>query len=186
MSDVPPEPGTIVELLERDHQVLKGLVGRFAVSATHEWGEVFRDLVDYLVRHEVAEEEIVYPALRAAVDGSDEIVEACVKEEQKAELRLIRMEQMSVHSPEFRDEVGDFRNDLLAHIAHEEQVIIPLLRAGNLHEDSVLRDRYEIARTEAPTRPEAVVDPDALSPSGLRGSLSSLIERLRETAHVRK
>ena len=152
MTDVPPEPGSIIDHLERDHLVIRGLLERFEAAATHEWGELFRDLVDFLVRHETAEEEVVFPALEKRAPGSESVVGDCVAEQQKTRLRLVEMERMSPMAPEFRDALGHLRDDLGNHIAHEELVIIPMIRSINSQDDAALASRYEVARTTAPRR----------------------------------
>lgn len=177
MSDVAPESGTIIDYLDRDHRVLKGLVDRFQVSGIDEWGEVFRQLVDYLVRHEVAEEEVVFPALRRALPSSGEVLDDCTVEQQRSFERLIAMEQISPKDPEFRDLVGHLRDDLLMHIAHEEQVLIPLLRNTRLHDDPEIVRSYEVARTVAPGRPEGALDPEALEEAS--SGLTALFEKVR-------
>jgi hypothetical protein len=152
MTDIPPEPGTVLELLVRDHLVIRGLLDRFDITATDEWGGVFRDLSDYLVRHEIAEQEVVYPALSAAFPGSRSAFQACTGEEDATVERLAAMELLSPLTREFRSALGHLRDALDAHIAHEDQLILPMIRSLGLHEDGVLADRYEVARTLAAGR----------------------------------
>ncbi len=177
MSDIPPEPGTIIEYLERDHSVIKQLMDRFQLSGTDKWGEVFRQLIEYLVRHEVAEEEVVFAHLLELLPGAAEVVEDTRAEQQRLALRLFEMERLSPHDPEFRDLLGHLRDEVLMHVAREEQVIIPFIRNSGAHDDAELVRRYELARTLAPSRPEAVLDEGALEEEG--HGLSGVIERLR-------
>lgn len=180
MSDVPPEPGTIIDVLERDHRVLKQQLDRFQLSGTDEWGEVLMDLIRYLIRHEVAEEEVVYKRLRAVEPASAEIVDDCLSEQERAAERLLAMERLSPRDPAFRELVGDLRDDLLTHIAHEEQVVIPLIRNSKMHNDEELVERYEVARSVAPDRPEAVVSSEALP----EGTVAGLFERVRQSLRL--
>jgi hemerythrin superfamily protein len=182
VSDLPPEPGTIIEVLERDHRVIKGQLDRFQVSSTDEWGEVLMDLIRYLIRHEVAEEEVVYKRLRAVMPASAEVVDDCLAEQERAAGKLVTMERLSPSDPSFREMVGQLRDDLLSHIAHEEQVVIPLIRNSKMHNDPEFVKRYEVARSTAPDRPEAVVSGEAL-PEGFVGGL---LERVRQTVQLHR
>ncbi|MHB1987210.1 MAG: hemerythrin domain-containing protein [Acidimicrobiales bacterium] len=179
MSDVMPEPGTIIALVERDHVVIRGLLGRFDVSSTEEWGAVFRDLVEYLARHEVAEQEVVYALLADGVPRSRSAVDDCVAEQHETELRLLEMGAMAPTAPQFREALGHLRDELEAHIAHEEQVIIPLMRSARAHEDPELAQRYEVARMAAPARPQAPAGGEGTSTGEPSGALATLLERLR-------
>jgi hemerythrin-like domain-containing protein len=158
VSDIPPEEGTIIELLARDHVVIRGLIGRFDRAPTDEWGAVFRDLEDYLVRHERAEEQVVYPRLRSTFPKGDPVIDGCLEEQRQADELLAVMERMSPMAPEFRDAIGKLRDALDAHIAREDQVILPMIRSLGAHEDRELASRYEVARAEAAARPEAAAD----------------------------
>ncbi len=172
MTDIPPEPGSIVELLERDHLVVRGMLGSFDTTATHEWGEVFRQLVEYLVRHEIAEEEVVFPTLREALPDAAATVDECEAEQHDSERLLIEMERTSVTDPSFREMVGRLRDALDAHLAREDLVLVPMLRSLGSYEDAGIASRYEVARTAAPARPEGVVVPDRrLTRAGFVGRL---------------
>lgn len=157
MTDVPPEKGTIMELLERDHRVLRAMLGRFDTTATDEWTGVFRDLVDHLVRHEVAEQEVVFPRLRRVLPDLAKTLEECVADEERLERHLVSMARLPVLSPEFRDALAKLRDELDAHLAREDLVVLPKLRTiGHLDDEDFARS-YEVARMGAPSRPEAIV-----------------------------
>lgn len=158
MTDVPPEPGTIIEFIERDHNVIRGLVGQFDRTDAKDWGTLYRELADYLTRHEVAEQEVVYPVLLEAVDGGEPIVEACRTAERHIELLLAAMGTLSPLDPDFRDQIGNLRDLLDDHIAHEELIVIPSIRSVRAHDDPDFAKRYEVAREGAPSRPGAVAD----------------------------
>jgi hemerythrin-like domain-containing protein len=148
MSDVPPEPGTIIEALMRDHDAIKGLLARFDHEPKDEWGLVFRQLADYLRRHEAAEEAVVYPALRSALPKGDPLLDDCVEEQHALDLRLAAMAQMSPMDPDFRDALGHLRDAVGRHLTREDQVVIPMVRSLGLLEDEALATRYEAARAE--------------------------------------
>ncbi len=177
MSDIPPEPGTIIEYLERDHRVVMQAIERFQLSGTDRWAELFHQLVDYLVRHEVAEEEVVFARLREVLASAGEVIDDCSAEQQKLALRLMEMERIPPRTPEFRQLLGHLRVDVFAHIAREEQVVIPFIRSARLHSDPELVRRYELARTLAPSHPEGAYDGKALA--SVEHGVSAFVHRLR-------
>jgi hemerythrin superfamily protein len=163
MSDYMGEPGTIVELIQRDHRLIEGLLNRFDTSPLDEWGKLFQEFVDYGLRHEIAEAEVVFPALRTTVAGSENVVEDCLAEQRAMEARLAAMEDLDPTSLEFRDQLAVIRDDQSRHSTHEEQVILPMLRGQQIAD-------------LAPPRPTS-----AESPGGrlAKGSVAALAGRLR-------
>lgn len=178
MSDVLPEPGTIIELIERDHKVIRDLLRRFQTTPSDEWAGVFRDFAEYLVRHEVAEEEVVFPCVRRALPSVASTLEDCEAEEHRLEAQLIRMSAMSTITPDFREELGRLTDDLDAHFARENLVVVPMIRSLGAHEDADLGRAYEVARAVAPSRAEAVVEDPPPHQSGVT-PLEGLLHRLR-------
>lgn len=176
MTDIPAEEGSIIELVERDHAIVRSLLARFDTTATDEWPVAFRRLVEYLVRHEVAEQEVVYPRIRAALPELAKTIEESLEDEEALERHLVTMARLPVLSPEFRDAVGTLRDELDAHIAREDLVILPMLRSLGRVEDRELVRRYELARITAPPRPEAVVGEEE-DPEGLFARLRHALRR---------
>lgn len=176
MTDIPPEPGTIIEYIERDHLVLRAMVGHFDRTATNEWGPIFLDLVDYLVRHEFAEQEVVFPRVRRALPNVGPTLDDGIAEEHRIEQQLIELSRLEPTSQEFRGVFGRLRDDLDAHLARENLVILPMIRSLGTYEDPDFASSYEVARMSAPSRPEAVLDE---SEPARRGPVEGLLERLR-------
>jgi hypothetical protein len=54
-----------------------------AASGEHK-RDLFQDLVRLLAVHEIAEEEVVHPAARRAIDGGDQVVDSRLHEEDEA------------------------------------------------------------------------------------------------------
>jgi hypothetical protein len=187
MSEHAGEPGTIELLVQRDHNVLGGLLDRFDTSPVGEWRAVFRDFFEYQIRHEVAEQEVLYPALQESVPGSLAFVEECEKEEHSVAVRLAIMEALDPSDPEFRDHLGYLRDEVAAHIAHEEEVILRMLRGQEDYDLRELASRYEVARTVAPGDPAAVqasLMPDVVPNSA--GPLAGLADRIRDSLRNRR
>ncbi len=176
MSDYRGEPGTIVELIQRDHRLIKGLLNRFDTSPLDEWGKLFQEFVDYGLRHEIAEAEVVFPAVRTTVAGSESIVDDCLAEQRAMEARLAAMEDLDPTSPEFRDQLAVIRDDQSRHATHEEQVILPMLRGQQIADLGQLAKAYDAARVVAPAHPTPAESPGGRLP---KGSVAGLAGRLR-------
>lgn len=153
MSDYRGAAGTVVEKIQRDHQVILGLLDRFDTAARSERGAVLRDAVEYLVRHETAEEEVVFPALRAAVPAAERFVVACAREQARLFVHLVVMEEMDSTSLDFWDEIGLLREEISRHSTHEEEVVLPMLQGADGLDLLALGHDYEALRVTAPARP---------------------------------
>lgn len=176
MSDYRGEPGTVVDLIQRDHRLIKGLLDRFDTAPLHEWGKLFQEFVDYSLRHEIAEAEVVLPAVRTTVPGSEGIVEECLAEQEAMEASLSAMEGLDPTTPEFREELGKVRDDQSRHATHEEQVILPMLRGQEIADLGRLGSRYEVARVVAPAHLEP---PEASQTALAPGAVEALANRIR-------
>src|SRR5579884_1790824 len=77
----------LVQLLLADHEQAKRLLQAFDTVPASGRDQAFCELTYELVRHEVAEEEVVYPALRRFVDGGDDLADTRIKEQSEAEQR---------------------------------------------------------------------------------------------------
>lgn len=99
MSTVSPVDD-VVRLLEEDHRLVEQRFAEVSTAGASTRGELFWKLTNDLVRHEVAEEVVVYPALRK-LPGGDQIADARIAEQSEAEEQLAKMEKMDAESPEF-------------------------------------------------------------------------------------
>jgi hemerythrin superfamily protein len=116
--------------------------------------DYFCNLREELVRHEVAEELIVYPAFREHVEGAASIADACIAEQSRAEEKLAAMADQDATSPMFRTRLAELRQAVLAHAQHEERDVFPALqRAIDPAELGTLGDRYDKALESAPAHP---------------------------------
>ncbi|MGH9296620.1 MAG: hemerythrin domain-containing protein [Acidimicrobiales bacterium] len=169
---------SIAELILRDHEVIRDLIDRFDSAPTGDWVEVFSDLVQYVVRHELAEEEVVLPVVRRLSEKGDRIADECLLEQARAQARLEEMGRLSPASVEFRDELGHLKDDISNHAAQEQQAVIPLLEDQSAAEGRDLARRYELARMAAPASPRLLgEDPPA---DGVHtGRIAAVAERVR-------
>lgn len=173
-------PTNLIQLLLQDHQEAKHLLERFDTLPASQRDEAFCELTYTLVRHEVAEEEVVYPAVRRYVDGGDDLADMRIREQSQAEQLLADMEKAGVDGAAFPTMFSTLRADVLAHAEAEEQSVFPELTAS-VHEDELraLGRRYETAKKVAPTHPHPHV-PDTPPGNLVMGPVAAVVDRIRD------
>lgn len=171
----------IVKLLKSDHQAAKALLQKFnTVSQSRE--EYFCEVVQTLVGHEVAEELVVYPAIRQA-PGGDTVAQARLAEQSEAEELLANMESEDPASAEFSQKFIQLRTAVLAHAEAEESTVFPLLeQSTSVDQRGQLADRYTKAKDRAPTHPHPHA-PDTPPGNKLVGPIAALFDRARDAVH---
>jgi hemerythrin superfamily protein len=171
----------IVTLLAADHEAVIRRISELGAAPTEARAELFRELVTQLVRHEVAEESVVYPALRKE-PGGDAVADSRHAEEAAAERLLAHMESLDPTSEEFGGAVRDLRSAVLEHAANEEAEVFPLLRA-NEDADYLTRlgQKFKGEKLAAPTRPHPHTPNSALGHKVV-GPITAFVDRLRDEA----
>ncbi len=143
-----------------------------------------RDLADSLigelVRHSVAEEMFVYPAIRDHVPGGAEMVEHDTSEHKELEATMKRLEGTDSASPEFLTVVSEIERLLQDHVRDEEGDQFPKLRAHIPAQQLVeLKGKVDTAKKVSPTRPHPGA-PNAELFHKTVGAGVGLVDRLRD------
>ena len=171
----------VVDVLTADHRDVTALIGEI-------WSVrdpmVRRDLTDTaiseLVRHAVAEEMYVYPAMRKHLPDGDEAVEHDVAEHKELEQAMKELEELDVSSTEFDETLRRLEAVLADHVQDEESEQFPELRRRIPREELVkLAGKVENAKKLAPTRPHPGA-PNAELFHKLAGPGVGLVDRLRD------
>jgi hemerythrin superfamily protein len=170
----------LVELLLRDHRKVKRRLGQLDSTFDENLGIYFCKLREGFVRHERAEELIVYPAFREKVRGGDVIANECITEHSRAEETLADLSEQDPQSPSFRAQLIVFRLALLAHAKHEEAHIFPALqRHTDRRELAGLGQLYEmVLEATPPTHPHPLVL-GSVPGNMVLGSMAALIDRVQ-------
>lgn len=172
----------ILVLLDRDHRAVEQQFSTLDKASPDEREDLFCQLVHDLVGHEVAEEIVVYPAIRKDAPNGDAEAEPRIEEQSAAEEKLKGMEKLDPASAEFATELAQLRQAVLAHAEAEEQNIFPLLRSV---EDERVREemgaKYEKAKATAPTHPHPHA-PDSPPGNTVLGPVAALFDKARDAA----
>jgi hemerythrin superfamily protein len=179
MTDAPARD--VVDILSDDHREFLDLVAEIQ-AAQHP--EVRRDLADVLIadlmRHAVAEEMHVYPAIREHVPGGEQAVEHDVAEHKDMESTLKQLEGVDAADPRFLELVGHLGSVLRDHVQGEEGEQFPSMRARIPREQLVeLGTKVEADKRLAPTRPHPAA-PNAELFHKLVGPGVGFVDRLRD------
>jgi hemerythrin superfamily protein len=174
-------PGDIVSLLGEDHQLIARRLSEVEDAGTSTVREAFWKLADVLVRHEVAEETVVYPLMRSWPHG-DRIADERIAEQSETEQSLAGMESLDPDTAEFGAHLKALQTMVLDHARREEEAVFPLLRDHVPSEDAVLLgERYSAAKASAPNHPHPSV-PDAPPGNVIIGRIAALFDRVRDAA----
>ncbi len=177
---VPVGTEDVISLLKADHDKVEKLLSR--LESTEDSGLVayFCEVREELVRHEVAEELVVYPAFRRNVPGGDAVAEACIAEQSEAEKALARLEKHENEPLVLRAGLLQLKRDVLGHAEHEEREILPALGAHTKAKDlEALGQRYQKALAAAPTHPHPHA-PDTPPGNVVLGPIASVVDRVRD------
>jgi hemerythrin superfamily protein len=171
----------VIDELTTDHREALALLDRIAASTDP--GEK-RDLADTViaevVRHSVAEEMYVYPAMRDHVPDGAKEVEHDTEEHKELEETMKRLEAVDASEPRFDQLVRTMTEQLRHHAHDEESEQFPKLRAAVSREELVrLREKVDTAKKIAPTRPHPSA-PNAEMFHKLAGPGVGLVDRLRD------
>ncbi|MEU4245390.1 hemerythrin domain-containing protein [Actinoplanes sp. NPDC026619] len=171
----------VVDILTNDHRDVTALIAEIWTVTDP---MIRRDLTDTaiseLVRHAVAEEMYVYPAMRKHLPDGDKAVEHDVEEHKELEQTMKQLEAADVSSAEFDTALGKLETILADHVQDEETEQFPELRRHIPHDDLVaLAGKVETAKKLAPTRPHPGAPNSELFHKAV-GPGVGLVDRLRD------
>nr|WP_270888346.1 hemerythrin domain-containing protein [Pedococcus sp. 5OH_020] len=177
--DLPPLD--VVDVLTLDHQEATELLTQ--ILGTTDLGEA-RELTDVLitevVRHAVAEEMYVYPAMRKHLPDGEAAVEHDIAEHKEIEKTMKELEALNPEDPRFTEVVTHLDSVLADHVADEESEQFPQLRASVPREELVeIAGKVETAKKLAPTRPHPSAPNSELFHKAV-GPGVGLVDRLRD------
>jgi hemerythrin superfamily protein len=175
----------VIAVLTHDHREVEQMFAELE-SLRGATGEAQRarrkDLVDQvtieLVRHSVAEEAEVYPAVKEKVSNAE--AERALEEHAEAEETMKRLEGLQPDDPSFDQELATLMTEIRAHVAEEEGEMFPHMRRVFSEEELVeLGRKVEAVKKMAPTRPHPSA-PDEPPGDKILGPITGLLDRMRD------
>ncbi|MGY3200130.1 hemerythrin domain-containing protein [Streptomyces sp. TE5632] len=174
--------GDVIDELVTDHREVEDLFGKIEdLPAGHKDRKAYADQATIeLVRHSVAEEAYLYPAVREHVENGNTLADRELADHAKAEQIMKDLESRDAGDAEFDRLVGMLMGEIREHIADEEQNLFPGLRASCSPEQlDQLGDKVRQAKKTAPTRPHPAA-PDKPPANKLLAPGVGLVDRLRD------
>ncbi|MEU8511026.1 hemerythrin domain-containing protein [Kitasatospora sp. NPDC048722] len=176
--------GNAIDELMTDHREVEGMFAR--IQAMTGGGQQLRDAVDEvtieLVRHSVAEEQYLYPAVREHIQGGDRLADKEIADHGRVEELLKRLEQMDTGDAQMNTVLQQLMNEVADHVQDEENNLFPMLRRACTPEQlNDLGDKIRRAKSMAPTRPHPAA-PDTPTASKLLAPGVGLVDRARDFA----
>ncbi|MFC9501641.1 hemerythrin domain-containing protein [Streptomyces sp. NPDC056982] len=149
-----------------------------------------RELVDELtvelVRHSVAEDQYLYPAVREHVDDSAALADKELEDHAEAERLLKDLEGRDGDDDQFDTLLAKLKSEVTEHIRDEEARLFPLLAAACTPQElEELGDELRKAKKAAPTRPHPSV-PTTPPGNKILGPGVGLVDRARDLLTGRK
>ncbi len=171
----------VIDVLTADHREVQDLANQISASIdADERRDLTDQLIAELVRHSVAEEMYVYPAIRDHLPDGDQAVEHDTQEHKELEKLMKQLEGADAGTTEFEDTLRKLQQVLVDHVRDEESEQFPQLRAhipaAKLAE---LKEKVELAKKVAPTRPHPGA-PNAEMFHKVVGPGVGLVDRLRD------
>lgn len=174
--------GNVIEELTTDHREVDALFEKIEELPTADGKR--RELADQLtlelVRHSVAEEEYLYPAVRRYVDGGDDLADEELADHAEVEHMLKELESCRPVDDRFDTLLARLKRSVASHVQDEENRLFPLLAdACPRHALDELGERIRSAKKAAPTRPHPSA-PDTAPANKILAPGASMVDHLRD------
>jgi iron-sulfur cluster repair protein YtfE (RIC family) len=150
----------VFTVLTADHDRILALSGRLTGGAAptpagpKERKAIADELVMELSRHEVAEEMLLWPAVRDRADDGQELCATALEQEAKGKRLLNELVKTSPDNEEFHTLTHSVAAMLREHISYEQNIVWPRLRLKLSQEEArQLGTRIAQAKRRAPARP---------------------------------
>lgn len=175
----------VVDILTHDHREvermfaeLESLHGQETEQARTRRKDLTDQVTIELVRHSVAEEADVYPAVKKKVSETE--AEHAKEEHAEAERTMKRLERLQPDDPKFEVELATLMHEIREHVAEEEGEMFPHMRQIFSPEELVaLGEKVESTKKIAPTRPHPSA-PDEPPGDKILGPVTGLLDRMRD------
>ncbi|MDC7340690.1 hemerythrin domain-containing protein [Streptomyces lydicus] len=179
--------GDVVAELTDDHREVGDLFQRFekAMPGSPDRKRLVDALTIALVRHEVAEEQHLYPAVREHLAEGEALADKELAAHHRVELLLKELERREPADLDFDRLVVKLRTEVTAHVADEERQLFPRLRDG-VHPYVLenLGKKVREAKRTAPTRPHPAA-PSTPPANKLLAPGLGLVDRVRDVVSGR-
>jgi hemerythrin superfamily protein len=175
----------VIEVLMHDHREvesmfveLESLRGATSDSDRSRRKDLVEQVTIELVRHSVAEEAEVYPAVKEKVSAEE--AERAKQEHAEAEETMKRLEKLQPDDASFDAELATLTREIREHVSEEEGQMFPHMREVFTPDElRELGSKVEAVKKVAPTRPHPSA-PDQPPGDKILGPVVGLFDRMRD------
>ncbi|WP_338899740.1 hemerythrin domain-containing protein [Streptomyces sp. TG1A-60] len=174
--------GDVIAELTTDHQEVEEMFGEIeALPSGDPQRKQYADKVTIeLVRHSIAEEAYLYPAVREHVPDGDTVADRELEDHAEAERTMKELERCEADDPEFDRLITQLMTEIRRHIQDEEDNLFPRLREScSADALNSLGEKVRTAKKTAPTRPHPAA-PDTPPANRLLAPGMGLVDRMRD------
>ncbi|WP_308126065.1 hemerythrin domain-containing protein [Nonomuraea ceibae] len=183
MGEQQDEQQDVITVLVTDHREVEQMFSQLeqmAGDASEQAKTLAEKVVIELVRHSVAEEEYLYPAVREHMPGGPELADHEIAEHAEAEETMKRLEALEPADDEFWPTLRSLMQQIRHHVDEEENDLFPRLRLACSGEQLIeLGGKVTRAKKMAPTRPHPSA-PDTPPGNKLLAPGTGLVDRMRD------
>jgi len=164
----------------RDHAELEQLIERYHAADDSTRDDLLQHAWRLVFPHAFAEEAVLWPALRASVEGGEELTARVEREHQRINELVAELDTTTPTAPGYRERLETAFALLRTDAREEEDDLLARLREVTDDAELVrLGRRWEAVRRTAPTRPHPVVS--RRPPGNALAALPlSLLDRARD------
>ncbi|MFD5013520.1 hemerythrin domain-containing protein [Streptomyces chartreusis] len=174
--------GDVIAELTTDHREVEELFMRIAaLPSGNEQRKKYADqAVIELVRHSIAEEVYLCPAVREVLSDGDTVADKELEDHAEAERTMKALEGVEAADAEFDRRINELMTEIRSHVRDEEERLFPRLRSA-VSEDELMKlgDKVRQARKLAPTRPHPSA-PDTPPANKLLAPGVGMVDRIRK------
>ena len=177
----------VINILTTDHQEMMALASQIKGSNDPQWRRDTADtLIAEVMRHAVAEEMYVYPAIEKSIPNATEEVEHDKQEHDEIVQVMKQLEDCNADDPVFMARLEKLAGLLSHHADDEESQQFPKMRHHMSSDQLIdLGEKVEQAKTLAPTRPHPSAPHSELFHKSV-GAGVGMVDRLRDKLTGRK
>jgi len=145
----------VIDIVKDDHKKVDALFETMLGSGSEQSKqEALNETVISLSEHSVAEEVLLYPAIRKAGNNAPQLVDHALDEHQTAKDLLEKIRKMKPSDSDFPATLKELVEGVRHHVKEEESTILPLLQRIISDEDLVtMGEHFNYAKKVAPPVP---------------------------------
>lgn len=180
--------GNVIAELEADHRQVEELFQQIEAQPVGDRRrrELADELTRELVRHSVAEEMHLYPAVREYVEDGAMLADKELADHAEVEQMLKDLEDLSADDPRFNDLVAKLRLEVASHVRDEESLLFPKLAASCTPQKlDELGEFVRRSKETAPTRPHPAMPTKPLLGKLLAPGVG-MVDRIRDALSGRR